>query len=495
MEPPKPSSNQSMSGDVSEEEAKAAENGMPSEVNTPEESAPAETSEPSMPGGMEGGPESENPGMATSEEPADSAEAEKPGEGFGSETPDTPSFGGPTNEAEAENGDSAEPAPESSMPAMGPASADPAPKPTFGVDPSDSDDSDEAGSVLMPTPLVMSSPKKARKWLPLAVIAACAVLLLGGSSAAAYYYYAMNKPENVLKMALGNAMDTTKSKSLKYSGSITVNESSSKMKLEGTYQGVVDNDKGAFDLSSKIDAVVTNLTFDMRSTDGKTFYIKLGGLNGLSSLISASGGDSSGESAALMATYAPLIDAVNDQWIEINQSVISQLTGNSDLKFNKLSDADRQKLVNAYEQNSFLVIKQKLADEDIKGTKSHHYKVGIDKTKLKAFAAAVKDAKVTGVTVTQDQLNELNKSIDSANLDSYPVDVWIGKSSKMLTQVQMQASDKTATASFVFTIDSYNQPVDVQKPANSKSLLELLGGAFGQGGQETTLPLGSGISL
>lgn len=332
-------------------------------------------------------------------------------------------------------------------------------------------------------PLPVSSPKRQKKGLLFGLIIAAVLLLLSGGAAASYYYL-VNKPENVLKQALANAMDTEKTKTLHFSGSATV-EAEGGTEVGATYTGAVDNKSGAFDVSGKVDVVVANITFDFRSTDAKTFYLRLGGLGGLPELLSSTVPEA--------AMYAPVISALNDQWVEINDSLLKEFDGSYESGI--LSDADIQKVTDAYLQYPFLTVSEVLADETVGGEDSHHYKLVIDAAKLKSFLSALKDAKLDSYKLDQNTLNRYNKAIDQAKLSKYPFEIWISKGSKMIKQFSFTYSAEGASLKARFTVDSYNQPVEVEKPKDTKSLMELLSEVFGTNlafpmpGQE------SGISL
>jgi hypothetical protein len=382
----------------------------------------------------------------------------------------------------SEVSETSQPAP-SVMPSMEDSVGDPSDEPMAPMD----------DMPVSPLPMGQSKPRSGKKGLLLIACVVVAFLLLSGG-AAAYYYAVVNKPENVLLRALGNTLDSEKNKTLDYSGSVSVQESKPNMKLEGTFEGGLNMQTGAVSVSSKVDALVTNLTFDVRSLDGKTYYLRVGGLDGLANLLTAvSGTDASDESAAIVTAYAPMINAFNNQWVEINQSVISSLTGNS-FKTEKLSDADRQKLADAYQNNAFLVVKQKLPDQTIKGSNTYHYALGIDKTKLKAFAAALKTANLDSIKIKDQDLKDFNNAVDNAKFDDYGLEMWIYKSSKMIAQVSLKTSDQTATMSLTLTVNSYNKPFKVEKPAGAKSLLDLISGFYGDSnGEGLTLPQGASL--
>ncbi len=288
----------------------------------------------------------------------------------------------------------------------------------------------------------------------------------------------------MLKKALAQSFDTTKAKTVQFSGAVQLKTESGSFSID--LKGSGDNQTGAFDVTTTIDALVTKLTVDTRSVDGKTFYLRVGGLQGLSSLLSSSMADQS------VAAYGPMIETLNNQWFEINESLISQFTKGQTIQ--PLSQADRDKLVAAYQQHTFLVVKQKLADEVVKGTKSYHYKVAIDNVQLKAFFAAVKTANLSSMKLTDEQLQSIDQSIDQAKLDQLDVEVWVAKSTKMLDQVTLSFTEGKSAVNVRLTIDSYNKEVKVEKPADAKSLLEVISGLL-TGGTLPTGELPNGISL
>ena len=338
-------------------------------------------------------------------------------------------------------------------------------------------------------PSGMVSPKKSKK-LPLigGIVAALLVILLGASAAA--YYVIMNKPQNVLGMALINSFSADKVKSASFDGSFEITPKDSST-ITTTFKGA-SNDDGAFTFSGKLDALVTNVTIDALSADGKTYYVRLGGLEGLAELL--------GMGASAETSYlSPIITALNDQWVEINQSMIQQLTGSKTSIETKLSEADRKKIEDAYKKNQFLVVHKTFKNEEIKGENSYHYQVIIDKVKVKGFAAAVKEADIPGLKIDAASLKSFNEETDKAKFEKYPVDVWIAKGSKLINQVAFSTVDNGSKIGVRVTIEDYNKPVKVTAPTSSKSLLEvistLLTGSSYSPDNPNAFDLGSGISL
>jgi hypothetical protein len=269
-----------------------------------------------------------------------------------------------------------------------------------------------------------------------------------------------------------------------------------------TFTGSSDASSGALSLNAKIDAMVTTVNVDLRTSDGKTLYLRLGGLDGISNLLGMGGAaaDNSADAAEL-SFLAPAISAVNNQWIQINQSMIQQLTGSKDNVTTKLSTDDLKKISDAYKKNRFMVVSKSFKDEAVKGKNSKHYQVTVDKTKLKNFVSAVKAANIAAFksTLTSDTVTQLNKGIDGVDFSKYPVDIWISKGDKMIDQLAFSVNSDGNNVHVRYTVDDYNKPVHVTVPSNAKSFLDILsqvlGGSGANGSSLDSLTDGSGISL
>jgi hypothetical protein len=380
----------------------------------------------------------------------------------------------------------------------------PAPMPASGPSPVPAPDQHPLGNTQpmdwMNTPGASGKPqgmvgKKRKKPLIIGIISGALAVVLIGASAAAYYVY--NKPQNVLDMALLNSFSTSKVKSVNFEGKLQVKPKGSPA-INASFTGAADAN-GAMDFSGSLDAFVTNLTFDAKTPDGSTYYVRLGGLGALPQLLSAAGVPGSDQ-------LGPVISGVNNQWIEINQSIIQQMTGQTSDFSAKLSDADRSKIVKAYRKHKFLTVTDSLPQQTIKGRASYHYRVKVDAVKLKEFAAALKGANLDSIKLTQSQLKTFDSGVNSAHLDKYPFEIWVAKSGRLIDQVALSTAQDGDTATVRFTVDDYNKPVTVTKPADSKSLLDILssllgsgllqaGASDGTGSTSSGFDLGNGISL
>jgi hypothetical protein len=321
-------------------------------------------------------------------------------------------------------------------------------------------------------PTGMVTPKKSKKPLVIGGIIIAVVFVLLGAGAAAYYTI-LNKPQNVLNMALLNQFSPDKVSSVNFEGSLDIKPKDSST-ISTTFTGASNND-GAFTMSAKVDAVVTTIKVDMESADGKSYYLRFGGLDGIDGLLGMAGA----------ADLAPTVASLNNQWLEITQGMLKQLTGTDTDLSSKLSDADRKKLVDAYKQNQFLLVSKTLKDESIKGKDSHHYQVTVDKTQLKNFVAAVKAANISSLKITSDNVKDFNKQADKTDFKKYPVDVWVSKADKLINQVTFEGTSDGDSYGVRYTVTDFNKQVKVEAPKDAKSLLEvlsaLLTGSLGTG--------------
>lgn len=297
------------------------------------------------------------------------------------------------------------------------------------------------------------------------------VLLIGGGGAAAYYGYVLpNRPERIAGQALANTINQEKVQSAAFEGEVSFEGGEASQVVSGvSFNGVTSN-TGAMQANITVNTLVSKISLEARTEDGKTTYLKLSGLNGLDSLLATFAGGA--ESPEQTQAVASLISSINDQWFMIDQSFISQLGGETAaLTESKLSTEDAQKVTDIYKQHQFLTINQRLEDQEIHGVKSFHLKATINKDQLVAFLNEIKAANIASLPVEQSLIDEASK----IDFSKYPFEMWVGKKDRLITQLAatFQAEDTKYKVRIAFF--DYNKPVTVQKPDNAKSILELLG--------------------
>lgn len=312
-------------------------------------------------------------------------------------------------------------------------------------------------------PALPSNPRKKKLRLA-AIITGVVLLLLGGGAAAYWGVVVPNKPENVLKSALVNSFSKEKVQSVGFTGTAAI-AGNDGAEFSFDFTGAAAQE-GKLQLSASLDALITKVTFDMLSPDGKNFYLKVGGLQGLSDLFAQENPEA--------AQYISLLNQVNDQWYEISEGLVKQFT-QYPLTPSALNEASMQKIAELYGQHQFLVVKETLASEAINGEESHHYKVVVDSVKLKDFAAAIQAANIQGVTITQESLHMFNAGVDDMKFANYPLDIWISKKSKLFTQIAFETDFQGSAVTLRLTVTDYNRPVEVQTPESTKPFLDIFG--------------------
>jgi len=312
--------------------------------------------------------------------------------------------------------------------------------------------------------------KTKRRLLKRAILPIIIVLVVGGASAAAYFgYYVPNEPKNVLQTALINMISGTKLNSAHFSGNATITDSSSKQTYTASITGAADR-SGKFQATASVDAVVTTISVQVVTADGKNFYIKIGGLDGLTQILNSVGASSG------ITGLVPLINSINNQWYEVDQSLVSQLEKSMNITpSTALTQADINTISNLYKKDDFLSVQKTYANQVVAGTNSDHYRAVIGKTKLQAFVSGLKNAHISNLGVGQDVFNTLNTDIGRANTANYPFDVWVSKSDKLIDQVSLSSTSDGDPYSVKFMLSNINQPVSVSVPASSKSILQLIG--------------------
>ena len=321
-------------------------------------------------------------------------------------------------------------------------------------------------SMPLQTPV---KPSGKRKKLVLIAGIAGLVLLFGGGGAAAYYALVLpNQPERIVVQAMANTINQEKVQSGYFEGEVSFEGGDISKSVSGvTFKGA-SSKGGATDLSISVSSVLTKIGLDLRSQDGKTLYVKLSGLTGLDKLLAAYGGEAAESEAS---AYVSLIASVNEKWFTIDQSLLSQIGGDTAISVDSgLSSEDTKKLGEIYKSHQFLTINKKLADEDIHGTASHHIQASINKDQMIAFLNQVKAANLKSVPIEQSMIDEVSK----VDFSKYPFEMWVSKKDRFVTQLATTIEESGTKFKVRVALFDINKPVTVQKPADAKSLLELL---------------------
>jgi hypothetical protein len=308
-------------------------------------------------------------------------------------------------------------------------------------------------------PIVLGNPPRRKKWVkPVAIIAV--LLLLGSGSAAAYYgYYVPHQPKYILARALGNTISKDKIKSARYQGTYAIKSTDDKQTYKGSFSGYADGK--VFAMQGTVGLLVTTVKVEARTFANNNAYVKLSGLDGLGDVLASSG----------YGSYSPYVTAVNNNWVELDQSLLSSASGAGTVGGVKLSSADAQKVQTIYQQHLFVQVTKVYGDDTINGMDSYHYKISVDHKELYAFATELNKARISG-------LPELNKEtlswIQKTDLSKYSVEVWIGKDQMVLNKMAITAPLGKTTVSSQLSLSDINSTATVAKPTKAKTLLEVL---------------------
>ncbi|MGH7158168.1 MAG: hypothetical protein ACREGD_03825 [Candidatus Saccharimonadales bacterium] len=301
------------------------------------------------------------------------------------------------------------------------------------------------------TPSDMPTPAKKKTGMIVGIVAA--VLLLVGGGAAAYVAFFMPKPDKVLQAALVSTFTSGNLKSAAFEGELSVADSSSDFAYTVGFEGASSQTAAQFALSVDI-PLLSPVTLDARTLDGgQTYYVRAGGLASTTSLLATE---------PSLAPFAPLLASLNNQWYEVDLSTLEELSGTSEGVTGSLSDAERQRIVDAYSQNQFLTVTEVLADEPIAGVDSYHYKVTVDGDKLQAFLDAVGSVESFGITGAM--LDGLQDMLLNVDFTTYLADVWIAKDTKFFTQFALATQSGETSLNMRLTLKDFNKEVTVEQP-------------------------------
>ena len=142
-----------------------------------------------------------------------------------------------------------------------------------------------------------------------------------------------------------------------------------------------------------------------------------------------------------------------------------------------LTPQDLKKMLEIYDKHTFVKADKTFADEVVNGKSSAHFSVVVDKQKLTAFLEELKAADISGVTLTDKDIEQVKE----ATADGTTYEVWIARDTHKFTKLKVVG-------------DSNGQPVDItiaaaaqlpafdklERPASSRPVAELLSIMFGQ---------------
>lgn len=317
----------------------------------------------------------------------------------------------------------------------------------------------------MPTP--MGNGKKLGKGAIISIIAA--VIVLAAAIAYGVYAYVSNTPDNMLQSAIDNLKDK---KSLAASYKFVNGTEQNGVTFSGDVAALTDPAN-----SKNSEAIVGLGTGDKRVAIsalalGDTLYLKAANAENLGSLLSAFGSDSS---SLASPEFASSLKNLDNQWFELQPSDVKSLAQSSgtDNVSGAVSAEDLKKVLDIYRQHPFIKADKTYADQVVNGANSAHFSLKIDVNTEVAFLQAVKNANLSTVKVTDDDIakakTETATSADSA------AEVWIARDTHQFKQVKMSNTKKGEESSVTLTLMGSLPTFDkFQKPSGVKPISQLL---------------------
>ncbi|HVW23278.1 MAG TPA: hypothetical protein VHB51_02260 [Candidatus Saccharimonadales bacterium] len=374
-------------------------------------------------------------------------------------TPSVPAASSATARPSASAEPAATTAPES--PALPEASAAPSAQPTVSSD-------------------AAAAAPGAKRSMKGAFVAVVAVLVLAIGSAAAYVGIIVpNKPENLLKSAIDNTLN---SKGGQFAGVVSVKPTSgagvaAKVEFNG---GANTTAKTA---AFKVNADVSGVSFpvETRLVSGD-FYFKLGDLSQLGSLA-----QSFNPSAGSLVQE--LSGQVSKKWFKVDSTALDSAGVGCFTNANwSLSTADAKLIESNYKDHPFTTITSTSRDT-INGKKAEKMVLSIDDDKLSTY---LKNLKFDQLSLFK-QLHDCNKALtpkndykDVADHDKTPLTLWIDKGSKQIVQISGGSTPKDSkTVKTTVTITLNHTLPTITAPAGAHNYTELvasLSKAFGGSG-------------
>lgn len=184
-----------------------------------------------------------------------------------------------------------------------------------------------------------------------------------------------------------------------------------------------------------------------------------------------------------------LLDSLESSYLRIDQNDINKLSSSlgqpvPTQSSYEMSEADKQKLTDLLKRTEFFKVSERLGSKDLQiAGRATGYKVVLQAEGLKELMRGLRDIEpFKGFYATQDQAKFESDmaNIKQSDLDKVPFEVWLRDG--RLAQLVLDVKEADMSARFELSFSRYGEDVQVQEPANSRPiselLEELLGGAL-----------------
>jgi hypothetical protein len=296
-----------------------------------------------------------------------------------------------------------------------------------------------------------------------------------------------NKPEKLFAKALDNLVANVRTgKNIgNFSGSLKLDGAKIPKEFKGVNFSVSQQDEKNVELSFDLNLSIFKPKVEVKVLD-TTAYVRVSGFDGVDTLLNTFG--SSFDAGRLNGidpkAIGGLIKALNNNWYEISADSLSALGGGSAITNQSGLDQDQikqvlnkenlNKILDEFQRHTFLKFSQKLDDEKVDGKDSRHMKIVVDEVALVDFVKAVQALKIKGMEVKDSDVKKVEKYTADNDLSKYPVELWLGKDSKVISQFRYNHIYKKGNVDLQVTAPDSNKEVKVEKPQNSRTLIQLL---------------------
>ncbi|EDK72442.1 hypothetical protein TM7_0428 [candidate division TM7 genomosp. GTL1] len=325
------------------------------------------------------------------------------------------------------------------------------------------------------SPNVIASPRKSRKKLILAIIAA--IILVLGAAAGVLAYMLYQSPEKAVADALSNAIN---SKSVVASGDFKAFETASGgpgREIIAGFNVAAEGTKANGDINITFDNIKFGGAFV--ATGKSETYVKVRNIKGIIEQTFGNG---------VAEHFKPFIAAVSDRWIRLD--VPSDNESAKELNklqtcYNKASEAyykskfQREQIANVYRDNPLFKAKSE-GEERVGNVDSLRISLTPDYGK---YAGFVDDLKKTEVFKAIDKCNEggVTKNLDESVRNQTKSDdndvkfqLWVSKWGHEFTQAKVSVKEKNGSTSSLSLKPTFNKSVTIEKPTESMSFEQVL---------------------
>jgi len=298
-----------------------------------------------------------------------------------------------------------------------------------------------------------AAPKKKSKAGLIITICVLAVLLIGGGVAAFLFLMMRESPETMVNDAVAKIYE---SENLGITSKIDV-ESGDKT---GTFDFDIKKSGKNLKLDGKLEMSGAKIDVNAIQYESET-YIKFSGLGDLD-INSIVGGDSSlvpsSQSKMVNVIVKSMAEAVDDSWIKLDLSLISNLIPQGDgcsFDVQSLLGTDSSKLKDAYKNNSFIKRDESAEVKEENGVK--YIKVKVDQEKSKSFAKAI-IGDGASKCVDDDKKEDAKESTVVLGVKPWSHD---------LSSIRINDGKKE------YELKVNYDKADIEKPSNAKSIMTL----------------------